>query len=157
MSETPERAFTIDGADYPIPTLTSFTLDEALLFHRHNGYPVERLWLEPRAGAARRAYLDRIDHPALKQTLAHVAYRRGNPDTPDTEIEEIIRRIPYSDLLIAFLAPGKDPDPVPLDETRAPRRSSGRAKSAATRRSGDGSTSGSERPAARRAPTGAGR
>lgn len=153
MSETPDRVFTIEGADYPIPQLASLTLDEAVVFYRHTGFPVEELWAKPADVKARARMLDRLRDPAVVKAMLHVAVRRGHPDMPDTDIETVVGQVKLMDALTQLLPTGKDPDAVPLDGTNAPAASSRRRTTGASKRSGGRSPNGSDAPAGRRAPT----
>lgn len=153
MSETPERVFTIEGADYPIPQLTSLTLDEAVVFYRVAGFPVEDLWIKPKDTTGIQQMLDRMRDPAVVLTLVNIAYRRGNPGVPDRDVADVVGRVQLLDALSALMAAGEGRD-VPLAETPEPDGSSKRRTNGASKRSGRASTKSSGAPADRLAPTG---
>lgn len=129
MSETHERMFTIDGTEYPIPSLVSFTMDEAEVFYTANGYPVEDLWPVPAEDdhEGLRVRLAQLRHPSVTRALLHVAYVRGNPGATSKKVGEVVGEVRLIDALLAYI-PNDDDDerekPIPLDTTSEPDASS---------------------------------
>lgn len=132
------RVFEIGGDEYPIPTLSSFSMDEAIVFFNLNGYPVEDLWLVPDEEDADER-LERLRNPAVVKALLHVAYRRGNPDRSDKEIGKIIGQVSLAVALSAFIPDSEEAPAVPLARTSEPNASSLRSSLDAPESSGHGS------------------
>lgn len=147
------RVFEIGGDEYPIPTLSSFSMDEAIVFFNVNGYPVEDLWLVPDEEDADER-LERLRNPAVVKALLHVAYRRGNPDRSDKEIGRIIGQVSLAVALSAFIPDPEEAPAVPLGRTSEPNGSSLRSSLDAPENSGSGSETSSAPPGSGLSPTG---
>jgi hypothetical protein len=153
-----DRVFTIDGEEYPIPTLFSFTMDEAVVFFQNNGYPVEDLWPIPAEDDedGLRERLAKLRHPQMTRTLLHVAYRRGNPGVPAKLIEQVVGSVPLALALAAYI-PDDDvesEEAVPLGRTNDPDGSSLTSSPDENENSGTDSTTGSALPDSGLSPTG---
>jgi len=139
------RVFEIAGAEYPIPPLASFTMDEAVVFYNACGYPIEDLWLIP-ADEDLEAQLEKLRNPAVVKTLLHVAYRRGHPDVSDKQIAKTVGQVPLAVALAAFIPDDDEVPAVPLERTIEPNESSKRSSLDAPRSSGSGSGRSSDEP-----------
>ena len=147
------RVFEIAGAEYPIPALASFTMDEAVVFYQANGYPVEDLWLIP-DDADVDERLDKLRNPAVVKTLLHVAYRRSHPELTDKQIEKTVGQVPLAVALAAFIPDEDEVPDVPLERTSEPSESSRRSSLDEPTSSGSGSGKSSDEPETDPSPIG---
>lgn len=149
------RVFHIDGAEYPIPTLASLNMDEAVVFYEHNGYPVEDLWSTPDTEEEATERLERLRHPAVVRTMLHVAYLRGNPEATRRHIDKVVGQVPLVMALSAFIGGDEEEaDGRPLERTSEPSRSSTGSSLDAPPPSGSSSETSSATPDSGLLPTG---
>ena len=148
MSET---GFTIDGADYPIPSIDTFTMDEAQILYDRCGLILEDFSsIDPDGDPdeelirveTRRA---KMRNPGFVRALLEIAYRRGNPDARPGKVADVVGAVPIIDVLNALAddAPAAEADASPLDETNELGRSSPRSSDVSSIPSGIGSPSSS--------------
>lgn len=171
MSEEQEAGFLIDGAEYPIPDVNTFNLDEdELLWQyarltRNDFVRVDPTLEDAEEREAERR--ERLRHPGLMRTLVHVAYQRGNPDAKQPVVKRLVGQTTLDSLMSLVMAeePAED-DAGPPDEsasTSTPKESSTSSKGESesstkptSEPSGNGSPNGSDEPASLPASTGTG-
>ena len=125
-----EAHFVIDGRDYEIPSLETFTMGEAVTLYEYSGLTLDQIDEDTPA------------HPGLIAAFMHIAYERGNPGVKKQKVRDLIEQ---SNLLDAmqnfFTAPAgeDDADPPAVAETVNGSGSSGTP-------SGTASTNGSAEP-----------
>lgn len=151
MSDTDAR-FVIDGGDYAIPTLDTFTMDEAQILYDYANCVVEDFapahpeWDEDKRQAYEEGQLAKVRNPAFKRALVHVAYQRVHPDATVAQVREIVGRVNLLDVTRALLSE----DDAGPPETGSPTEPSKQQPSETLSRpegSGSPSTNGSDAPA----------
>jgi hypothetical protein len=144
------RAFTIDGAEYPIPQVATFDMDEAEILWDYTQFTL------PDFGAGENGQYDEarvveilgmMRNPRFLRTLLHVAYRRGNPDASKATIEKAVGRVSNVEALSAWveLLEG-DAGPPAQESTSEPTRSSPSSTVDSNGRSGHDSPTTTDEP-----------
>ena len=130
--------FVIDGREYPVPEVDSFTLDEACVVWDYSKLGLDQL-------------SDNTNNPWVYRAYVHIAYARGNPDVDEATISELVKG---SSLVSVMEKLGGETNPTTQtpDTTSSPPSSSSSDAS-----SGEGSTNGSDEPADVPSSTGASR
>ena len=106
----------INGKPYELPTLDTITLDEERLLYIYADTVVQDfIPAHPESTDEEKALyqslqLRKIRNPEFKKALAHIAYRRENPDADDAEIQAAIGLVNALAVDIAMLR-GDDEDP----------------------------------------------
>jgi hypothetical protein len=107
--DTTTASFVIDGTDYPIPTLDTFTMDEAQVLYDYAGCVLEDFapahpeWPAEEREAYEREQLAKVRNPAFKRALVHVAYQRGNPDLSRARVNETVGSVNVLEVTLALL------------------------------------------------------
>lgn len=162
--------FLINGAEYAIPDVNTFSLDEDLLLWEYADLAREDfVRVDPElddAEALEAARRQRLKHPGLMRTLLHVAYQRGNPDVKPSEVKKLIGAVRISEAMSRLVAEEPEADDSPPDGsvTTQPHSESLSNGSSVTddttkqshESSGDGSETFSDRPALHRVSSGTG-
>lgn len=155
-----DNGVTIDGADYPVPTLDTFTLDEAEIFTGYTGWVIEDFVPpSPEASdAAKVEYLtdlnEKMRQPSFAIAYMHIAYRREHEDMGHQEIRKVVGKVPVLDAILAIYGtPDEDPTP---DSQNALANPSPSETPSSSEDSGSPSPTGSDRPAVTLAATGTG-
>lgn len=114
----------IDGKRYPLPTLDTITLDEERILYIYADTVVQD-FIPPHPDSSdeekavyQQAQLRKIRNPDFKKALAHVAYKRENPNADDAEIQQAIGLVNALEVDIAMLR-GDDEDP-PAETSQRP-------------------------------------
>lgn len=82
-----ENGFTIDGKIYEVPSLDTFTIDEAQLLYDYSGLSIED-FVDMDEDADE---LDpRLKNPGFLRTLLHVAYQRAHPHLATKKVAKVI-------------------------------------------------------------------
>ncbi len=126
--------FRIDGTEYPIPQIDSFTIDECGIFHDWTHVHVEEI----------------EDMPVNSMMIAafmQIAYQRGNPSMPPAVARKQVGQSNLVEAMGAFAETQED-DPVPLELPKSePEQSASPPSSESSQStSGDDSTTRSDTP-----------
>jgi hypothetical protein len=152
--------FTIGGAEYEIPVIATFDMDEAEILWRYCQLGLEDLvpdsdgtWSEERNDEI----LTHLKNPSFRKTLLHVAYRRSNPDASAKEIEKQIGKVSNLEALAAWMGQfsGDDDNPPAQESTNKPEPLSNSETVDSNSISGNGSPKTSVQPDDLPEPTGA--
>lgn len=157
-AETPS-GFEIAGDVYEIPRLETFDLDEAQLLYDISGVILED-WMPPHPDSPddQKALVFQLQaartrDPSFKRALVHIAYRRKYPDEEFETVEKIVGGVNATDVTVAILTRGDEPDPSTSSPSKPDSKSNTNGTSEPSS-SGSPSGSDSERPALTLAPTG---
>lgn len=153
-----ETGFLIDGRHYPVPSIDTFTLDEAQVLYEYSGLAIEDFLTEDDSQRNGK-------NPGLVRALMHVAYQRGNPRLAYGKVRELVGSFNAAEAIASvyasLLADMEAADDVPLESTSEPNRPSSsssleneRSTSNTGEKRGSGSPTGSDEPDETPAPTG---
>lgn len=151
--------FDISGEVYEVPTLDSFDMDEAQILYDLSGVILEDFIPAPldapdvEKEAHYQLQLVRVRNPSFRRTLVHVAYRRKHPDYDYDELDKAIGKMNATDVSIAVLTRGDEPDPSMSSPKSSDSEKNG-SETSESSTSGSDSTNDSERPVLTLAPTG---
>ena len=115
--------FEIDGKHYSIPKIDTITLDEERVLYVYADTVIQDFALPhpEMEEEAKRIYevmqLRKVRNPDFKRALAHIAYKRENPDVADAEIQVAIGGLNALELDVALVR-GDDEDPPALISQR---------------------------------------
>ncbi len=104
-------AFEIDGRDYPIPSVFQLTMGEAQTLYDYSGYTLED-FVPPLPDQPDDKRIEQLRNPAFKRAMVHIAYQRGNPDTPKDEVGRLVDGVQMFDMVAAMYG-DEDTDPTP--------------------------------------------
>lgn len=137
-----DSGFLIDGTHYEVPTLDSFTMNEAEILYKCSGLALEDFAIDEEDPEAVSEFRAKTRNPGFLKALMTVAYIRGNSGTP---VEAANRIIGAANLIDAMKALGDvaeaDVDPPAVGADSAPENDS-----SSNDPSGGTSTSGSDEP-----------
>lgn len=132
-----ETGFMIDGALYGMPSLDTFTMEEAQILYDYSGLGLEDFALEDDDDE----FAVKLKNPGFLRALMHIAYRRGNPKQPDSKVRKLIGAVNLIEAH-AHLAGGEDdadppaltpePDRQSLKSSGEPNETSGNASPTAS-------------------------
>lgn len=106
---TAESSFVIDGADYPIPGLESFNMDEAVVLYDCSGLTLEDFAIDEDDQEQVDELESKTKNPGFIKALMIVAYMRGN-GVSRKKAEGLIGNSNLFEALKAFVVDdGKDP------------------------------------------------
>lgn len=154
------KTFTISGAEYEIPVVATFDIDEAEILWGYCHLGLEDLvpdsdgtWSEER----NEEILTHMKNPAFRKTLLHVAYRRSNPDASSKEIEKQIGKVSNLESLAAWMGQftGDDANPPAQESTSNQQEPSSKSLADSNTISGGGSPTTSAEPDGQPEPIGA--
>lgn len=132
--------FEIDGRVYEIPSLGTFTMDEAQILYERSGLAVEDFLLEDDDAEI----AAKLRGPAVQRALMEVAWLRGNPDAKPSEARDLIGAANYLSGLADMVRSRRQEAPeVPLDGTSTPKSRSQSENDTRSGSSGLASTNGS--------------
>jgi hypothetical protein len=157
-----ETGFEIDGKVYEVPRLETFDLDEEqILFDVAGVVQLDFVPAHPDASDEEKALVQRsmmaqIRDPRFKRALAHIAYRRRNPDVSFHEVQERMGKINALDAELAILGGGED-DPPPESSPSEPKSATSSSGPSSNEDSGSPSESDSAPVVEIHAATGTGR
>ena len=107
-----EASFVIDGAEYPIPGLETFNMDEAQLLYECCGLTLEDFAIDD----ADPDQVDELDgktrNPGFIKALMIVAYSRGNPKAGKKHVVSLIGNSNLFEALQAFVGQDEVEDPT---------------------------------------------
>lgn len=126
-----DARFVIDGREYPVPGIDTFTMGEAIVLHEYSGLT-----------------LDMIDedtpiHPGIVAAFMHIAYERGNPGAKKQKTRQLVESANLVDALDRFFQQEDDAGPPDLLTSSSP-TSSETTVTGSGETSGTGSVSGPE-------------
>lgn len=160
MAEQEEARFKIDGREYEIPSIDSFTMDEAQVLWDYAHMSLADFAVDeedPDSEARREEIHQQLRNPGFMRTLMHVAYQRGNPKIPAGRVKDMIGHANLVDAMAAMaeLAEAED-DAGPPAPSRSsePETSSDESSSSSSTDSGNGSQAVSDAPATPQTSTG---
>ena len=154
-----EARFSIDGREYEIPSVDSFTMDEAQVLWDYAAMSLGDFAVDeddPESERAREEIQEKLRNPGFMRTLMHVAYQRGNPKIPTSRVKALIGQVNLVEAMAAMatLAGADDAGPPEQRRSSAPATSSDANSSSSNSDSGNASTDGSDAPDDFPAPTG---
>ena len=159
-AETNESGFLIDDKLYPVPSVFSFSNDEAQLLWDYARLTIQD-FLDDDADERQ------FDNPGVMRTLMHVAYQRGNPDIKPAKVRDLIGGVTVWTAMTGLvsvdeeqedeesLPPALTSEPDSPSERRPLENDSSNKRSTGT--PGNGSPNGSEEPVSHHTPTGVSR
>jgi hypothetical protein len=159
MAEQEEARFKIDGHEYDIPAIDSFTMDEAQVLWDYAGLSLGDFAVDdedPDSEQLRQAVQDKIRNPGFMRTLMHVAYQRGNPKIPAGRVKALIGQSNLVEAMAAMAELAGEDDAGPPEQSRSsePETSSGASSSSSNNDSGSASPAVSDEPEQSQTPTG---
>ena len=101
--------FEFQGKDYPIPSIDTFNLDEAMVLYHYSKLTLDQV---PEQEGV---------HPGVIATMVHVGFTRANPAARFRDVEKAVRAVNLTEL-IAKIEIGTeeddaaDPPEIPLSE-----------------------------------------
>lgn len=104
-----ETGFMIDGSLYEMPSLDTFTMEEAQILYDYSGLGLEDFALEDDDDE----FAVKLKNPGFLRALMHIAYRRGNPKQPDGKVRKLIGAVNLIEAH-AHLAGGEDDADPPV-------------------------------------------
>ena len=140
-----ESGFVIDGRTYPVPTLDTFTMDEAQVLYDYAGLALEDFgpahpsWPKEEQDAHEAGVLHKAKNPAFKRALVHVAYARGNPTESLATVRAIAGNVNILEATLALFGGDDDNPPVTTDSQNEPESENGSSQT--SRQSDSGSPS----------------
>lgn len=161
-----ESGFLINDIRHEIPTLDTFTMDEAQVLYDYSGLAIEDFMsLAPlpkdadeetqEAWAEERAELDgKLRNPGFLRALMHVAYQRANPNLSAAKVKTQIGTADLMTNFAEFLESGVDEDDAdPPESTTKPEPSSPKSLVESNDPSGKSSEPSSEEQGGQAEPT----
>ena len=143
MAADDSARFMIDGGEYTIPTLDTFTMGEALTLYEYSGLTIDEI--DEDTGA----------HPGVVAALMHIAYERGNPGVNKRKARAVVENSNLLEAIQSLLQSGEDDaGPPELSRSSDPETSSPPSSDSSSSASGNGSATASEPPAETPEPTG---
>ena len=142
-----DPGFEINGTFYEVPRLDTFDLDEEqILFDVAGMVQIDFVPAHPEASdeekqLLERAMMARIRDPRFKRALAHIAYRRKNPDVGFDEIQERMGKVNSLEVELAILG-GDEEDPPAVSSPSEPE--SKKSSNGSSKPEDSGSPSGSD-------------
>jgi len=135
-----ETGFMIDGALYEVPSLDTFTMDEAQVLYDYSGLTIEDFAVLE--DEDENEQVDRLKNPGFMRALMHIAYQRGNEKLAPAKVRALIGS---ANLLSSYehLAVGED-DALPPESTTEPEQQLLKSSVEQNEPSGDGSTKSSD-------------
>ena len=149
---------TVNGVNYPFPTLDTIDLNEEwILFLGADCVVRDFIPAHPEAtdeekAAYQRLQMLKLRDPRFKRALAHVAFRRGNPGLKYEDIEKAIGTVNALEADIAMLW-GEEEDPTQTSQ-KQPESKSDTSEPSSSTGSGRSTENGSDRPVETPEPTG---
>jgi hypothetical protein len=147
-TDTEATGFRIDGKLYEVPTLDTYSMDEAQVLYDYAGLGLED-FVEPDDEAPEevraeflRTLSQKLKNPQFLRSIIHVAYQRGNPEMTRGQVEAVVGAInhmaAFGDFLLASV--GEERPPESATELLPPSDTSSVASSASSgKRSSNGS------------------
>ena len=149
MAEKP--GIEINGERYEIPTLDTIDLDEERILYVYADAVLQDFadphpeWNEDDKRAYEVAQLRKIRNPDFKRALAHIAYRRRNPELSDDDIQQALGKISALAMDRALIR-GSDDDPPAQSSQSEPEKPSDTATPLRLTASGSDTETSSEHP-----------
>lgn len=106
-----ESGFLIDGTAYDVPTLDSFTMDEAEILYKCSGLTLEDFAIDEEDPSASAQLLKNVRNPGFLRALMTVAYLRGNPGMSTSKAEAVIGKASLVEALESLAEVGDDGPP----------------------------------------------
>lgn len=157
-TEVEAAGFQIDGRQYPVPPIDTFTFDELETLYRYCGLTITD-WGRRHTPDGAERWAELSSRPGFYMSLVHVAYRRGNRDIPDDTVAALVRDLQWLDVMAPLLEAPVAEDLAPSGTTSVPEKSSDRKPSSSDssrQDSGTSSQTGSEKDATPDVGTGTG-
>jgi hypothetical protein len=114
---------TVNGVNYPFPTLDTITLDEEQILHDHADVVVRDFIMahpdttDEEKLAYRRLQMLKLREPALKRALTYVALKRRHAEMSHDDLYAMSGQANALEVDIAMLW-GDDEDPTPTSQTQ---------------------------------------
>lgn len=150
-----ETGFTIADVIHEIPSLDTFTMDEAQVLYDYSGLTIEDFALDEEDPASEEKQLEKWKNPGFLRAMMHIAYQRANPRANRAKVQAVIGATNMI-AAISTLAEAED-DAVPPASTTEPSGSSPSDSVEWSEPSGNGSTNDSDAPVVPLTPTGTSR
>jgi hypothetical protein len=148
MAAGANPGITVNGVNYPFPTLDTITLDEERILYIYadcvvrDFIPAHPDATDEEQESYRKLQMLRLRNPDFKRALAHVAYRRANSEMPDAEVQKAIGTVNALEADIAMLW-GDEEDP-PQTSQKQPENRSDTSELSKSTESGRSTTNGSD-------------
>lgn len=143
--------FVIDGTEYPCPDIASLTMAERRVMFDLSGIVEEDfvqrddetdVEKDERVGKLTR-------HPGFMEALMHIAYARGNPELKRPKVQAVIDQTNYLEAIEKWADAEDGEADHPVSEPTSELNGSSLSDSfGSSKNTGDGSTTGSDQPAA---------
>lgn len=105
----PESGFIIDGTAYDVPTLDTFSMDEAEILYKCSGLTLEDFAVDEEDPEASEQLIKNIRNPGFIRALMTVAYIRGNPGISQARASSVIGKANLLDAIKEFAEADADP------------------------------------------------
>ena len=158
MAAGDNPGITVNGVQYPFPTLDTITIrEERILYIYADCIVRDFIPAHPEATAEEKAAYQKLQllklrDPAFKGALAHIAFRRVNPEMSSEDIEKAIGTVNALEADIAMLW-GEEEDPTQTSQ-KQPESKSDTSEPSSSTGSGRSTENGSDHPVESPAPTG---
>lgn len=151
-----ETGFMIDGTLYEVPSLDSFTMDDAQILYDYSGLTLEDFVpAEGQDPDEENAELSgKLRNPGFVRALMHVAYQRANPKVSPQRVKAMIGSASLIGALEHLADDEPEGDAVPPAVTTEHDGSSPRSSVGSNGSSGAASTPSSDAPDVLPVPTG---
>ena len=103
-----ESGLVLDGKLYDVPSLDTFTMDEAQILYDYAGLTLEDFApADPEASEDEQEehgteFARKLKNPGFLRTLLHIAYQRGNPKTSQARVKDLIGKVNLIEALEHF-------------------------------------------------------
>lgn len=141
-TQATEAKFVIDGREYEIPSLDTFTMGEALTLYEYSGLALEDI--DEAIGG----------HPGVIAAFMHISYERGNPGVKKAAVRRMIESSNLAEALEQFQGEGDESPPEEAQKSEPQPTSSDERESSNHASSGIGLVTSSVEPDDVPSPTG---
>lgn len=118
-----EPGFRVDGRNYEVPPIDTFTFGELETLYAYTGLTIYD-WGRRHTDDGAERWTRAASAPSFNMCLVHVAYRRGNPELPDDTVAELVKGLHWLDVIEPLMSAEDDDQGEALGATSAPDRSS---------------------------------
>lgn len=113
------KGLTIAGEEYPLPTIDTFDMDEAMILYESCRLTLEDFAIDEEDDEAVEELGEKCKHPGFFKALMQVAYMRGNRGVSAAKAKAIVGKENSMQVFMEFLEAGVDA----LPPAEAPRSS----------------------------------
>lgn len=138
-----EARFVIDGAEYPIPGLETFNMDEAVVLYECCGLTLEDFAIDDGDSDQIEELERKTRHPGFVKALMVVAFMRGEKKTAKAALK-LVGSSNLVEILAAIDAEDEAEDPTEPQKSKRSKRPSPGSSDSNGDSSGDGSPASSD-------------